>query len=83
MPEPETLTYEQALAEGTRVGVGRCSDAAVMAHFCEYNIQILCGAVSPKLVWEGARKKDMTARDLAHLAATDAMAVADLMFSVL
>jgi hypothetical protein len=36
--------------------------------FCESSLQILVGAVSPKLVWEGAQAKGLTTRDLAKLA---------------
>ncbi len=60
--------YATALLSGARTGMSRCTDAEVMAHFCEYNLQLLVGAVSPRLVWEGAQKRHMTALELARLA---------------
>lgn len=74
------MTYDDALAEASRKGVARCGDAAAMASFCENTIQILVGAVSPRLVWEGARKKKMTFVELAELCNRDPRAVADLMW---
>lgn len=74
------MTYEEALAEAKRVGVRRASDPAAMAAFCESNIQFLCGAVSPRLVWEGAMKRGMTLLDLGRLAGSDTSAVAELMW---
>lgn len=74
------MTYEEALAEAAKVGVGRCGDAAAMAQFCDANIQILCGAVSPHLVWEGAQKKGLTFLELGRLAGKDPMAVEALMW---
>lgn len=49
--------YAQALVEAKRVGASRCSDAATMATYCESALQIMVGAASPQLVWEGAQKK--------------------------
>jgi hypothetical protein len=72
------MTYEQALAEAKRKGVGKCSDAAAMAAFCDANLQTVVGAVSPRLVWEGAMLKGLTFQQLAHLASRDKMAVSDL-----
>jgi hypothetical protein len=51
-----------------------------MALFCEYDVQIVVGAVAPKLVWEGAQRRGMTARELARLAGTDPIAVGELMW---
>jgi hypothetical protein len=60
--------------------MANCSDAAVMASFCEGVLQLVAGAVSPKLVWEGAQKRGMTALELSNLAARDPRAVAELMW---
>jgi hypothetical protein len=73
-------TYQEVLAEADRVGAANASDAGVMAQFCERNLQLLVGAASPQLVWEGAQKKGMTALELAKLAAKDFGAVHDLMW---
>lgn len=61
-------TYEAALQRAKDKGVGRCDDAALMAHFCKYNIPTLVGAVSPKLVWQGAQTKELTTEQLAAMA---------------
>lgn len=74
----EPTAYNDALTEARRVGASQASDKGVMALFCENTIQILCGAVSPKLVWEGAQAAGLTAKDLARLAGTDAAAVDNL-----
>lgn len=72
--------YTQALAAATKTGVSQCTDAQLMATFCESSIQITCGAVSPELVWDGAQKTGMTTLELARLASTDPRAVAELMW---
>lgn len=74
------MTWEQALAEAKERGVSKCSNPALMASFCDGPLQILVGAVAPQLVWEGAQKKGLAARDLLHLCRTDVMAVSDLMW---
>lgn len=71
------MTYEEALKEAKKVGAARASDAGLMALFCDANLQLLVGAVSPQLVWEGAQKRGMTTRDLATLC-KDPLAVDDL-----
>jgi hypothetical protein len=77
---PLTRTYEDALAKAETVGAAHADDAGLMALFCENNLQIVVGAVAPKLVWEGAQRKGMTARDLARLAGKDPIAVGELMW---
>jgi hypothetical protein len=62
------------------VGAAHASDAALMAMLCDEVIQILCGAVSPRLVWEGARKRGLDSRGLIELANNNPSAVADLMW---
>lgn len=74
------MVFDEALKESKSVGASRCSDAAAMASFCEHTLQLLVGAVSPQLVWEGAMKQGMTFRELAELANRDPMSVADLMW---
>lgn len=74
------MTYEQALAEAKTRGTSKCSDAAAMAQFCDANIQILIGAVSPQLVWEGAQKKGLTFLQFGRLCGKNPRAVAELMW---
>lgn len=73
------MTYTHALERLRRQGAAHADDQAVMAGFCEGTLQLLVGAVSPKLVWEGATKKGLTASELLHLC-DDPLAVADLMW---
>lgn len=74
------MTFEEALAEAKRAGISRCSDPALMASFCQADIQLLVGTASPKLVWAGAMSRGLTSLQLAQLCATDPKAVADLIW---
>lgn len=73
-------TYQEALKTAAETGIKHATDAQFMATFCAASIQILCGAVSPQLVWEGAQKKGLTTKELAELASTDPAAVEELMW---
>lgn len=70
--------FDNALARYKAIGASKADDAALMAAFCKYDIQILVGAVSPRLVWEGAQATGLSAQELARLAGKDPMAVGDL-----
>lgn len=72
--------YTDALAAANQVGSANATDAGVMAQFCDSALQHLVGAASPELVWDGAQAKGMTALELHNLAATDPIAVHDLMW---
>jgi hypothetical protein len=72
------MTYEQALAAGRKRGAAHATDRELLAMFCESSLQILVGAVSPELVWEGAQARGLTTRDLAALANEGWRAVDDL-----
>ncbi|ASU83548.1 hypothetical protein CDO52_12800 [Nocardiopsis gilva YIM 90087] len=74
------MTYEEALAEVATVGAVQQSDAALMASYCDGPMQLMVGAASPKLVWEGAQKKGLSAHDLVILGQTDPLAVHELMW---
>lgn len=71
-------SYASALARGRAIGARRADDPALMALFCQNDIQYAVGAVSPELVWEGAQLKGLTTRDLVALCARDVMAVSEL-----
>lgn len=72
--------YSAALAAANKIGSANATDAGVMAQFCATSLQLLVGAAAPQLVWEGAQKKGMTARDLVALATENPAAVHDLMW---
>ncbi len=73
------MTYQEALKEA-KGNLAHCSDAAAMAAYCDGLIQFLVGAVSPRLIWEGAMRRGMTALALARLAQTDPAATEALMW---
>jgi hypothetical protein len=63
----EGTDYADALIAGDRAGAVDSTDAQIMAAFCEDVMQILVGAFSPRLVWEGAQKAGLTTLALAKL----------------
>jgi len=73
-------TFEETLVSAKKTGASRCSDAELLALFCNTSLQILCGAVSPKLVFEGAQKKGLSAKEVLQMAKDNPQAVADLMW---
>lgn len=72
--------YTDALAAANKAGSANATDPGVMAQFCDTTLQMLVGAASPELVWDGAQSKGMTALELHNLAATDPVAVHELMW---
>jgi len=72
--------YQAALARA-RGNVKNCDDAAHMASLLEGTAHILIGAVSPRLVWQGAQARGMTTMELAELIHSDPIKAADLMFA--
>lgn len=77
-PPAPTGNYAKALAVCHAKGAAHAPDDALMASLCQNVIQTLVGAVSGQLVWEGAMKKGLAAKELLHLCRTDFMAVDEL-----
>lgn len=73
-------SYETTLKAAKTVGASRANDVQLMALFCDGPLQTVCGAVAPSLVFDGAQTKGLSSKELAELASTDPMAVADLMW---
>lgn len=73
-------SYHDALAAAKKVGSAHATDAGIMAQICDTSLQLLVGAAAPELVWNGAQKKGMTARQLLELANSDPAAVHELMW---
>jgi hypothetical protein len=73
-------SYENTLKTAKAIGASNVDDAQHMALLCDGPLQTLCGAVAPNLVWEGAQKKGLTTSELAEMAATRPMDVAELMW---
>lgn len=76
-----SLEYHETLKSARAVGASNANDAEATALFCESVLQQLCGAVSPKLVFDGAQAQELSFIELTRLAQTDPMAVADLMWA--
>lgn len=70
------MSYEAALEKARQVGAGRCKGMALLAITCEALSHV--HAISPRLVFEGARKKGLTAKQVRKL---DPVALGDLMFA--
>jgi hypothetical protein len=74
------MTYQEALAAGKKVGARRAPDAALMALVLDGAAQLLLGAVSARLVWEGAQAKGLTTQQLMLLIHDDPIAASELMW---
>jgi pyrroline-5-carboxylate reductase len=74
------VTYEEALKSGRKTGVSRATDEEFMAMFLDGTAELLLGAVSPKLMFQGARKKGLTTKELAVLMNDHPRAARDLMW---
>lgn len=70
--------FDEALSRAAGAGSVHAADEDLMAAFCKYDLQRIAGAVSPRLVWTGARKKGLTVKELTQLAGTDPWAVESL-----
>lgn len=74
--------FAAALIAGDKAGAVDSTDAQIMAAYCEDVMQILVGAFSPRLVWEGAQKAGLTALQLNRLCAKkDLRTLDDLQWS--
>lgn len=75
---PLPTTYDQALTTAKQDSICKTNDPAFMGAFCHGPLQTIVGAVSPRLVWQGAQKQGLTTTQLAALAYGDPGAVSDL-----
>ena len=69
--------YATALIAYSEAGAASATDAQLMAGFCEDTMQLLVGAFSPRLVWEGAQKAGLTALELHKLCAEKDLSALD------
>ena len=72
------MTYEIALASGDKVGASKAGPEEFLAQICRTLASL--HAINPALVFEGARKRKLTAKQVAKLGANDPVALGDLMF---
>lgn len=75
-------TYQQTLAKAYEVGAAHATDEGLIALFCDSpGLQLLCGAVSAKLVFDGTQTKGMSYRDFMTLVHDQPTAVESLMWA--
>jgi len=72
------VTYKQALKRGERAGTSNAGNEEFLALVCKSLAAV--HAINPALVYAGARKKGLSAKDVARLAADDPVGLGDLMF---
>jgi len=74
--------YAQVLTAARHAKPADITEPQLLALFCEYTMQRMAGAFSPRLVWEGARKRGMTEPELREICARKDLAALDnLQFS--
>jgi hypothetical protein len=72
------MTYQQALQAGKKIGASKAEGTVLLAMLCQS--LALVHAISPALVYEGAVKQGLDTKALMKLAASDPVALGDLMF---
>lgn len=72
------MTYTQALAAGTGKCGTKLSEESLLAAAC--HVVSLVHAINPTLVFDGARKKGLRAKDVCRLSNDDPIGLSDLMF---
>lgn len=73
------MNYKSALKAGYKVGAANAEGDAELALACQ-GIQLLAGAVSEELVYEGARKRGLTGNQLLKMATEHPLEVEKLMW---
>lgn len=72
------MRYDQALKHGAKVGASKAEGDTMLALLCRTLAAV--HAINPRLVFEGAKKKGLTYKEVAKLGADDPVALGDLMF---
>jgi hypothetical protein len=72
------VTYEQALKKGEKTGASKAGAEEFLALLCKSLASV--HAISPALVFDGAKKQGLTAKQVAKLAVDDPVGLGDLMF---
>jgi hypothetical protein len=72
------VTYEQALKRGEQAGANKAGTEEFLALLCKSLASV--HAISPALVFEGAKKQGLSAKQVAKLAVDDPVTLGDLMF---
>jgi len=72
------VTYERALKRGEKEGTSKAGAQEFLALMCKSLASL--HAINPALVFEGATKLKLSAKQVAELAVDDPVALGDLMF---
>jgi hypothetical protein len=72
------MSYDQALKHGAKVGASKAEGECLLAMLCKTLAAV--HAINPRLVYEGAKKRGLTYKDVSKLGANDPVALSDLMF---
>ena len=72
------MSYDDALKHGAKVGASKAEGDTMLALLCRSLAAV--HAINPRLVYEGAKKRGLTYKDVSKLGANDPVALGDLMF---
>lgn len=72
------MTYRDALQRAEKIGASRAEGKPLLALLCRSLAAV--HAINPALVYEGSVKRGIDSKTLMKLAATDPVALGDLMF---
>jgi hypothetical protein len=73
------MTYDEALKRAEKVGARKAGRQEFLAMICQSLASI--HAINPRLVYAGATKLDLDAKQVATLAINDPVGLGDLMFA--
>lgn len=72
--------YHDCLREGREVGAAHADEPQLLAMLLDSTAQIMLGAVSPELIFNGAIAQELTADNIAHDMVNQPRAVEALMW---
>ena len=72
------MSHDDALKHGAKVGVSKAEGDTMLALLCRSLAAV--HAINSRLVYEGAKKRGLTYKDVSKLGANDSVALGDLMF---
>lgn len=72
------MTFDQAMKRAGKTGVKKAGAEEFLALICETLASL--HAISPALVFEGAKKRKLSASQVAKMALDDPVGLGDLMF---
>ena len=72
------MSHDDALKHGAKVGASKAEGDTMLALLCRSLAAV--HAINSRLVYEGAKKRGLTYKDVSKLGANDPVALSDLMF---